>query len=110
MAWTAVSEKSVRGDQVLPPSAVRQTPPVSAAANMTLGSLGSTAMPLSRPVAVGAPGDWPAAIGAGPMLVQVNPLSGIELDGRARRPRGRSARRARPGVAGPRRGRERVDR
>src|SRR5690242_432286 len=84
MAWNSVLVWSVRGDQVCPPSVVRQMPPVSVAAYMTFGSDGSTAMPLRRPVDDGLPGAWPVAIGEGPMGVQVRPFRGIEMDGRSR--------------------------
>src|SRR5438874_2396997 len=59
-------------------------PPVSAAVYMMLGLFESTAMSFTRPVDVGEPGDWPTAMGDGPIDVQVNPLSGIEMDGRSR--------------------------
>src|SRR4051812_46483024 len=84
MVCITVSCWSVRGDQVCPPSVVRQMPPVSVATYMTLGSDGSTAMPLSRPVEEGLPGDWPDAMGEGPIGVHVKPLSGMELDGTSR--------------------------
>src|SRR4051794_28503643 len=88
--WKSSWRKSVRGDHVRPPSVVRHRPPVSAAAYMVTllglsGSrVGSTAMALIRPVAGGAPGAWPTAIGDGPMDVQVWPLSGIDADGTVR--------------------------
>src|SRR3954470_13402895 len=84
MAWICDASWSVRGDQVKPPLVVRQMPPVSEATYMTFGSDGSTAMPLSRPVDDGLPGAWPAEIGEGPIGVQVNPLSGMELEGTSR--------------------------
>src|SRR5947209_1551394 len=48
---------------------------------MRLGFVGSTAMPLIRPVAEAPPGAWPFVSGAGPICVQVKPFSGIEADG-----------------------------
>src|SRR6476646_10701126 len=45
---------------------------------------GSRATPLRRPVEEGLPGDWPSAIGEGPIGVQVKPFKGIELEGTVR--------------------------
>src|SRR3954467_7971892 len=44
----------------------------------------SSATPFTRPVAGTPPGSWPLGMGDGPRGVQVEPLSGIELEGTSR--------------------------
>src|SRR3954462_10143700 len=85
----------MRGDQVVPPSEVRQMPPTAEAANVRLGSTGSTAIELNCPVAVGRPGASPLRIGRGPLSVHDPPLMGIVFDGTSRASRCRRASRAR---------------
>src|SRR5712692_11219117 len=70
---------SVSGIHDAPPSLDFQTPPPAAAMYNTLGSVGSPARPLIRPLVGSSKSVRPFKAGPGPSGVHVAEFSGIEL-------------------------------